>query len=101
MSSHVVYHFKCANCGVCYIGETTIQYIRRVDQHLHTDKKSAVYKHLRENDSCMTSSDRNSFSIIDKARTEFQLRIKEAFYIQKMQPILNTQVKSVKVELVF
>ena len=100
MCSYVMYHFKCANCGSCYIGETTQQFIIRVNEHLHTDKNSAVYKHLHENENCSTS-DRNSFSIIDRARTEFQLRVKEAFHIQKMQPILNRQVKSVNVELVF
>ena len=100
MCSYVVYHFKCANCGICYIGETTQQFIIRVNEHLHTDKNSAVYKHLHESENCI-ASDRNSFSIIDRACTEFQLRIKEAFHIQKMQPILNRQIKSVNVELVY
>ena len=98
---NVVYKFVCANCNVCYIGETTKQYNVRVKEHLLTDKGSAVYKHLHSNDTCKECCTCESFEIIDRASTEYQLRVKEAFYIQKYQPELNKQSKSIKVELVF
>ena len=101
LNSYVVYKFHCANCAICYIGETTQQFIIRINEHLHTDKGSAVYKHVQENNDCKITCNRESFSILDKAPTEYQLRIKEAFYIQQLQPILNKQVKSINVKLTF
>ena len=62
---------------------TTQQFIDRVNEHLHTDTNSAIYKHLRENENCIIS-DHDSHSIFDNARTEFLLRVKEALNIQKM-----------------
>ena len=101
MTSYIVYKFCCANCGICYVGESTQQFIIRMNEHLYTDKASAIYKHLKENNDCKSTCNRESFSILDKASTEYQLRIKEAFYIQKLQPILNKQSKSISVELIF
>ena len=82
-----------------YIGETTKRYIDRACEHLHTDKSSAVYKHLRASNACLGSNDKNSFSLLDSAATPYQLKIKEALYIEKLKPDLNKQVKSIKVEL--
>ena len=97
MLSNVVYKFTCANCNVCYIGETTQQFITRINQHLFTDVKSAVYKHLHSTEACNASCNSESFSIIDRAPTEYQLRIKEALHIRKLKPELNRQVKFMNV----
>jgi hypothetical protein len=99
MSSNVVYKFICANCNDCYIGETTKRYLDRANEHLHTDKASAVYQHLRKSNACLGANDESSFSILDRAPTRYQLKIKEALYIEKLKPILNRQKKSIKVEL--
>ena len=80
---YVIYKFLCSNCNVCYIGETTKQFIVQVKEHLLTDKNSAIYKHLNKNKTCKECCNCESFTIIDRASTEYQLRIKEAFYIQK------------------
>ena len=101
MTPNVVYKFVCASCEACYIGETTKQFISRINEHLHTDKLSAVYKHLRKDSTCKALNNCQAFHIIDRGPTEYQLKIKEAFYIQKCNPELNTQKKSIKVELVF
>ena len=98
---YVIYIFACASCNACYIGETTKQFIVRVNEHLYTDKTSAIYRHINTNPSCKALSNCETFTIIDRASTDYQLRIKEAFHIQKLQPILNKQIKSIKVELVF
>ena len=41
--SFVVYNFCCLGCNAKYIGETTRQFAVRIDEHLNTDKKSAIY----------------------------------------------------------
>ena len=48
----VIYKFACSNCNVCYIGETTKQFIVRVKEHLFTDKGSAIYRHLNKDATC-------------------------------------------------
>ena len=92
--SHVVYHFSCAGCGVCYVGETTRHFEQRVKEHLSTDTSSAVFKHLEENSHCRNVCNNNCFSILDRAHTRFQLCVKEALYIKMKKPILNQKVKS-------
>ena len=98
---YVVYKYECANCKICYIGETTKQFIVRINEHLHTDKNSAIYKHLKNDSDCNSLCGIESFKIIDRAPTEYQLRIKEAFYIQKFHPSLNKQSESINVALEF
>ena len=99
MSSNVVYKFVCASCNACYIGETTKRYIDRAGEHLRTDKASAIYQHLRSSNACLGANSENSFSLLDKAHTQYQLKIKEALHIEKLKPVLNKQKKSIKVEL--
>ena len=99
ISSNVVYKFVCASCNACYIGETTKRYVDRAGEHLHTDKASAIYQHLRSSSACLSANSENSFSILDKAPTQYQLKIKEALHIEKLKPVLNKQKKSIKVEL--
>ena len=99
--NHVVYHFKCAGCNACYIGETARHYQTRIDEHLFTDKDSAVYKHLHKtnNTDCKSLSTYECFSILDRAPTKFKLRLKEAHYVRKYDPVLNKQVKSYQLKL--
>lgn len=99
MSSMVVYKFVCASCNACYVGETTKRYLDRAGEHLHTDIASAIYQHLRSSNTCLGANDENSFSLLDKAPTQYQLKIKEALHIEKLKPVLNKQKKSIKVEL--
>ena len=99
MLSHVVYHFKCADCNICYIGETARHYHTRVHEHLYTDKTSSVYKHLDKNPNCKNRSNENCFKVLDKADLKFKLEIKEAYFVTKLQPMLNVQVKSYKTGL--
>ena len=98
--SYVVYKFSCANCNVCYIGETTRNFFIRVTEHLSTDETSVVYKHLHASTDCKNACDQNCFSIIDRGSSAFDLKIKEAHQICKQKPDLNKQVKSIKVSLV-
>ena len=97
--SHVVYHFSCASCGACYIGETARHFEQRVDEHLRTDTSSAIYKHLKENNACKRLCNNDCFSILDRGQTKWELKVKEAAHIKLRDPLLNKQVDSYKMKL--
>ena len=42
----IVYDFNCSECTSLYIGESGRRYAKRIHDHLVTDKKSHVYKHV-------------------------------------------------------
>ena len=58
-----------------------------------------VYKHLQNSDKCQNLSTEKNFIILDSVSTVFQLKIKEALYIQWQQPSLNEQVCHVNLSL--
>ena len=99
LKSRVVYKFVCGGCEASYIGQTIRHLSTRTHEHLCTDHDSAIYKHLhvdsRQGRVCKRSSNENSFSILDHAKTKYQLRLKEGLYIKKQQPILNKSSKKV------
>ena len=101
--SSVVYKYICPSCEALYIGETSIHFQTRVSQHLFKrSAPSAVNKHLhaKGNERCREISNRDSFSLIDRASTKFSLKLKEAMHIRwNNDPPLNKQVKSVKLQL--
>ena len=83
---------------VTYIGETTRQISKRVEEHLKShiyNKQSHIYKHLQENENCFDNSNSDCFSILDTAPTTWQLKLKEGLYIGWENPSLNKQVKYV------
>ena len=92
MLSHVIYTFSCASCNTCYIGETHRHFLVRVHEHLNTDKNSAVYKHVNANRTCKALCNSDCFTILDKATTKYQLRIKEAIKIHDIKLELNKQL---------
>ena len=92
MNSNVVYKFICANCTVSYIGETSRNLGTRIKEHLHSDKQSHIYKHLKKDEKCFDNCNSDCFSILDTATTTYQRKIKEALFIQWEQPELNKQV---------
>ena len=57
----VVYKFTCAGSQSCYIGETRRHLTTRIKEHLVTDKKSYVMKHLLENKTCKSLCDKGYF----------------------------------------
>ena len=79
-----------------FISEDTRRHLfTRVNEHLTSDKSSHIYKHLSESLNCRLLNSLNSFKILDQSSTEYELRIKEALYIQLNKPSLNKQVKHV------
>ena len=90
--SMVVYKFVCANCNVCYVGETTRHLTTRVKEHLQSDKSSHVYKHLKSSTECKNTCTEACFSILDFAPSPYSLKLKEALHISLLKPALNKQV---------
>ena len=100
LKSMVVYKFICATCNACYVGETAHHLPTRIKEHLKTDKKSHIYQHLSSNQNCFNCCTDDCFSILDYALTKYQLMIKEALYMKRLESVLNKQKKTLKITLV-
>ena len=61
LKSFVVYKFICPGCNASYIGETTRHLSTRIKEHLETDKKSNIFAHLVNNETCKALSTENCF----------------------------------------
>ena len=81
LKSFVVYKFVCLGCNACYICETTCHFSKRINVHLEMNKKSHIFAHLVNNETCKALSTENCFEIIDSAATPFRLKLKEAMHI--------------------
>ena len=75
--SNVVYSFVCTRCHSCYVGHTHLHYNTRCEQHLGSDENSSIFKHLANNKECKESCNKDSFKILDNARTRYELALKE------------------------
>ena len=53
----------------------------RVREHLIRDKSLHIYKHLLSSNSCKQVSNENCFTILETAKSSYQLKIKGALYI--------------------
>jgi len=99
LRSHVVYKFTRACCQACYVIEITRDFSAWVREHLYSDRNSHILKHLKGSESCENLCSEASFSILDSAPMNFQLKIKEALHIEWEQPLLNKQLKHVNLSL--
>ena len=99
LKSFVVYKFVCPGCNVCYISETTRHLSARIKEHLETDKKSHIFPHLANNETCKALSTENCFEIIGSAPTPFKLKLKEAIHIILKKPSLNKRQEHVSVSI--
>ena len=91
--SSVIYKFLCAGCNSCYVGRTHKYFDTRQHEHLETDQTSPIYKHLQKNRNCKIANSFDSFSILDYAKTDYELALKEAMHIKWIKPKLNGQKK--------
>ena len=78
------------------MGRTHLHYNARCEQHLGNDKNSSIFKHLGNNKECKESYNKDSFKILDNARTRYELALKEGMQIKWRKPSLNIQKKSMK-----
>ena len=91
--SSVIYKFCCQECNSCYVGRTHKDFNTRLNEHLVTDKLSSIYRHLNMNNNCKVKNNQDSFSILDYAKTDYELALKEAMHIKWVNPNLNGQKK--------
>ena len=61
---------------------------------------AAVTKHLAASANCKANNFASSFSLIDNEANMQKRRIMEALYIRDIDPIINRQVKSYKLNLI-
>ena len=108
--SLVLYKFKCSKCNLAYYGKTLRHYKVRVYEHLGTslltDKpytykpnninNTAILNHIHH---CKCKASVDDFRIIGSAPNDYHLRIKESLIIQRDNPVLNKNVKSIPLEL--
>ena len=92
LKSFLVYKFVCARCNSCSNGETCHHFKSRINEHVKKDKKSNIYKLLRNNEECFSSFNSDYFSVLDYTPTQFQIKIKEVIYIDWERPNLNKQL---------
>ena len=97
LKSFLVYKFVCPGCSACYIGETTRHLSTRIKEYLEADKKSHIFAHLANNETCKAFKTENCFEIIDSASTPFRLKLIEATHIIWKKPSLNKQQKHVSI----
>ena len=62
-----------------------------IEEHIKKDNKSHIFKHLQFCETCFDSNDSLCFKIIDRGNSKFDLKIKEALYINRRKPNLNAQ----------
>ena len=82
LRSKVIYLLLC-DCRKQYAGSTKRHLVTREREHIRSDKRSSFYKHKAE---CPLDY---TVEILDSARTNWDLRIKEAYYIAQRKPVLN------------
>ena len=79
---------------VSYVGETNVRFGTRSNEHIITDKKSAIFKHIQTNN-LVTSQD--NFRIMETGfHNTTDRKLAEALYIKEHAPSLNEQVRSYK-----
>ena len=102
-TSDVVYKYKCAICGNCYLGSTTRSLALRISEHqgrsfrtnqnLARPPQSTIRNHSEG--LCNKQVEENEFSIIYKGKSITEIRIAESILIQTMKPELNIDESSV------
>ena len=80
-----------------YIGETSVRFESRINEHSRTDKNSSIYKHSQQHN--YEASLTNFCVLASGYRNRIDRRLCEALYIKEHKPILNGQKDSHKLEL--
>ena len=119
--SLVAYKFSCTGCHSVYAGGTCqhtnflvqdvipsmlVEHANmptfsiHVCEHLARDKNSHIYKHLISSRTCRnTVSNKNCFTILDTAKYNYQLKLKEALHINWLKPTLSSQLSHANLTL--
>ena len=105
LHSHLIYKLQCSNCNISYYGETERHLKVRAGEHISTspltgkrvnnNKKSSVKDHCLLSGHVCSFED---FTVLNESY-KFKRLIKESLLVTKDKPLLNKQVKSLKLEL--
>jgi hypothetical protein len=87
--SLVVYKINCSTCNTEYIGKTQRILIHRMKEHSKSTK-SACFQHIVDNPE--HHMDYDNIKVIDRASSDFKLKMKELLHILKSKPELNKQM---------
>jgi hypothetical protein len=87
---NVVYKVTCDKCLATYIGSTIRHLHDRIHEHFN-NANSSVKKHFGV---CGSSSANMQVEILDHEPRKGSLRIREAFFINKLHPSLNSKEES-------
>ena len=77
LKSCLVYKFTCAGCSSSYIGEICCLFKTAIEEHIKKDDMSHIFKHLHSTTTCSDSYNSLCFKIVDKAKSKFDLKVKE------------------------
>jgi hypothetical protein len=87
MRRMVVYKINCKTCNFDYIGKKERILVHRLKEHQKKKQKtnkSACYEHIEENPTHEMGYE--NIQVIDRASSNFKLRMKELLHILKEQP---------------
>jgi len=84
---NIVYKITCNNCDKKYVGSTIRPLHDRIHEHFNSDN-SSVKKHFRQ---CDSSPNTMTVEVLEQEKRKGNLRIREAYYINKLKPELNSK----------
>ena len=104
--SHLIYKFQYSNSSITYYGETERHLKVRAGEHISTSpltgKKVNNIKKTSVKDHCLLSGHLcsfDNFAVLTFESHKFKRLIKESLLVTKDKPLLNKQIKSLKLEL--
>ena len=89
-AKNCIYRIECTTCHLVYIGSTIRNLHDRVKEHA-TRPASSIYKHFAAHHKIDNINDSITVTIITKERDPVNLRLKEAYYIRKLRPEINSR----------
>ncbi len=95
----VIYKLDCNECEMAYVGETGRRLVQRVKEHKRacrpqSQEKSAIAKHCKE---FGHTFDENNVQILDSARYRYVRKLKESFYINCSNDLMNDMEESLPI----
>ena len=106
LCSYLIYKFQCSNCNITYYGQTerhlNVRDNERISTSPLTRKRVNNNKKYFVKARCLLSGHVcpfEDFTVLNYESHRFKRLIKESLLVSKDKPLLNKQVKSLKLEL--